>query len=129
MARRRKFHRGRWQIARERLRISDSEPPPEDRTTHAGKVIPDLMKSLGLEEQHWLTELADTWTDIAGETLAAHTRPGRVTGDRLTVFVDNSAWLNELQRYGKQKLLANVREEFGAKIESLDMRLDPDLNR
>lgn len=129
MPRRRKFHRGRWQVARERLRIPDATPPPEDRTIHAGKVIPDLMKSLGLEEQHWLTELADRWDEIAGGTVSSHTRPGRVSGDRLTVFVDNSAWLNELQRYGKQKLLTNVRAEFGDKISSLELRLDPDLGR
>ncbi len=127
MARRPKFNRGQWQLARERLRISDRAPPPPDRIVRAGQLIPGIMKSLGLEEQHWLTELADKWPALAGDTLASHTRPGRVAGDRLTVFVDNSAWLNELKRYGKQKHLANVQQEFGAKIKSLEMRLDPDL--
>jgi len=123
-----KFSKGRWEIERERCRIEGFKPPagvaePEK----IADIIPALMKSLGLAEQHWLGMLEEEWGKIAGEAVAKHTRPGRVEKKKLTVFVDNSVWLNELSRYGRQQLLQNLQKRFGSgKIVSVSFVLDPD---
>ena len=103
--------------------VEDYAPPARS----IGEVIPAIMKRMGLEEQHWMTELSGEWDKIVGEDVARHTRPGKVQGDALVVFVDNSVWLNELSRYGKVPMLANLKKRFGSgKIDSLRFQLDPD---
>lgn len=93
-------------------------------------VLGGLMKRLGLHDKHWLTVLADEWPMIVGKPVAAHSRPGRVTEQHLVIFVDSSVWLNELSRYGRQQLMANVKTRFGAdKISSISFQIDPDAGR
>jgi len=125
------FNRGRWQIERERCRIADVRPPsgPADPSVMAD-VIPALMKRLGLADQHWLGVLEEEWAKIAGEAVAKHTRPGRMEKKKLTVFVDNSVWMNELMRYGSKQLLLNLQKRFGSgRIVSVAFVLDPDAGR
>jgi len=101
------------------------KPPREAVPLQA--VLAAVMKRLGLEDQHWLTVLAQEWPSIAGKAVAAHSRPGRVNDRHLVVFVDSSTWLNELSRYGKGRLLRNLQERLGPdRIASVSFRLDPD---
>jgi len=98
---------------------------PQERAI--GDIIPKLMKRLGLEDTHWLTLLAEEWQEMVGEAVARHTRPGRLENKDLVVFVDNSAWLSELSRYGRKEMLAKLQERFGSsKIASLRLQLDPE---
>ncbi len=41
-------------------------------------------------------EIRRAWSEIAGVDIARRSRPQAVAGDRLTVVVDNSPWLQEL---------------------------------
>jgi len=85
------------------------------------------MKALGLQNQHWLGALEKEWARVVGQPVAKHTRPGCIEGERLVVFVDSSVWLNELRRYGMDKMLSNLQERFtSARIKSVVLRLDPD---
>jgi len=90
-------------------------------------VMAGVMKRLGLEDPHWLSVLENEWQAIVGGAVAKHTRPGRMERKNLTVFVDNSVWLNELVRYGRQQMLSNLQKRFGkGKILSVSVAMDPD---
>ena len=85
------------------------------------------MRKLGLECEHWMEDLSDKWTEIVGEAVAAHTRPGRIEARVLYVFVDSSVWLNELKRYGAKSISGNLKRCFGEKrIKDVRFQLDPD---
>jgi predicted nucleic acid-binding Zn ribbon protein len=128
MRRRGKFNKGKWEVERERSRVEDRRPrPPPRDATPVGEIIPQLMKKLGVESEHWQEVLSGSWEKLAGKAVAKHTRPGRFEKGTLVVFVDSSVWLNELSRYGKDDLLANLQKTFGAdRIKAVRFQLDPD---
>jgi predicted nucleic acid-binding Zn ribbon protein len=104
----------------------DPTPPPAFREPERlGAVLPDVMKKLGLEERHWASVLEADWAKCVGAEVARHTRPGRLAGKTLVVYVDNSAWLSELARYGRGKMLDRVRECVGGKVDALRLEIDP----
>ncbi len=121
------YSKGRWMIERERCRIEAFKPPPPDPggvTMAAG--VENVLKRMGLSHAAWAAEIADAWPSIAGANVARHTRPGLLQGNELTVFVDSSVWLSELQRYGLPALLRNVQEYAGeGKVRRLRLQLDP----
>ena len=120
--------RGRWQLERERCQIEDTEPPvPFHEPTPVAAVISDLIRSLEPERNRWADTLEEDWATMVGPPFAAHTRPGRMEGGRLVVFVDHSAWLSELSRYGRGKILSALQGRFGAeRITSVSFALDPE---
>lgn len=121
-------NKGRWQVQRERCYLEDRKPPANYHDARSiSQVIPELMKKLGIEEQHWFAVLEEEWPNIVGEAVAKHTRPGRFEKRNLVVFVDSSVWLNELLRYGRKKILLNLQKQFGAdRIKSVSLQLDPE---
>ena len=89
--------------------------------------LASIMKSIGAEAEHWTAQLATIWADVVGPDVARHTRPGMIDRQCLTVYVDSSVWLNELSRYGQQRMLENLRQHAGAaRIRQVVLRLDPD---
>lgn len=128
MRRKRKFNRGRWQVERERCRIPFAAPGAS--SGDAARIDADvtgLMKHLGLGESLWLNALENEWVDLVGAELARHARPGKYDNGKLTVFVDSSAWFNELKRFGRNAMLDKLRKRFGAaKICAVDLQFDPD---
>lgn len=123
-----KFSRGRWRVERERFHIADKRPGPSFHEAEAlSGPVAHLMKRLGLGDQMWLEELAKAWPTLVGADVARHTRPGRMSGRNLTVFVDSSTWLSELCRHGQDRILANVQNTFGEeRVSSISLQLDPD---
>jgi predicted nucleic acid-binding Zn ribbon protein len=123
-----RFSRGQWAVQRERLAIPDYRPRHEFREGDLiDTIMPDLLKRYGLEESHWLSVLEKEWVDLVGAGVGDHTRPGRLDGKTLTVFVDHSTWLGELSRFGKRPMLANIQKRFGPeRVQSLRLQLDPD---
>ncbi len=129
MAARRKGS-GKWQVERERCHIDNARPPATSpaKAVSVSGVVPVIMKKLGLDDMHWGQLLEEQWVDLVGAAVAKHTRPGAVNNGVLTIFVDSSVWLSELSRYGKKKMLANFKEQFGpGKIKKVGFKLDPDL--
>jgi len=89
--------------------------------------VDKVLKSMGLSQSAWAANLAEAWPEIAGKQVAKHTRPGSLQGATLTVYVDSSVWLNELQRYGLNALLKNVQAYAGVgKVRRIRLQLDPD---
>jgi len=124
----RRHNPGRWRVQRERAQVEDPRPPPNPiEAEPISRVIGNVMKRLGLESQQWLASLAAEWSAVVGDAVARHTRPGRYEGHALIVFVDSSVWLNELKRYGQEKILANVQRRAGAgRVRTLSLQPDPD---
>lgn len=122
------LNRGRWQVERERCRLEQRSRPASRRDAcRISQVIPGLMKKLGMEDQHWLTVLEEEWASLVGEAVAKHTRPGRFERRNLVIFVDSSVWLNELVRYGRDKILLNLQKRFGGdRIRSVNLQMDPE---
>ena len=114
-------------MTRERFHLSEPQPPVEGGgSSIVSLIIPDVMKRLGLDNQHWLEMMCDEWVAIVGADVAKHTRPGGFQNKSLTIFVDSSVWLNELARFGRDKMLANVQKRFGAdRITEVRLKLDP----
>lgn len=120
------LNRARWQQERERFRIASEEPsPPFREPERLGSVLAGLIGRMDMGEGSWLSVLMGKWETVAGKEVARHTRPGRVDGKRLVVFVESSVWLNEMARYGKKLLLANLKKDFGDKVTSVSFQLDP----
>ena len=91
------------------------------------RVLPGVVKELGIEEEVWQNTLLDAWPELVGEELAARTRPDRLDRGTLVVFVTHSVWLNELSRYGKKQMLQRLQDRFGRrKIRSIRLQLDPE---
>ena len=125
--RRYKYKPVQWAVLREREQIAETKPPQgRPETTEAGQILEKVVKELGLASEHWLTRLTDEWPRLAGDVVARHTRPGRLDGKTLVVFVDNSVWLSELSRFGKEQLLDNIKKQAGRRIKDLRLQLDPD---
>jgi hypothetical protein len=89
-------------------------------------ILKGIMNRIDLLRLDWVDELANAWPEIAGKAVAAHTRPARLEGPRLIVYVDQHVWMMELQRSGKKPLLTNIWKKFGAdKVKDILFRLDP----
>ena len=130
MKRRRKtaFTRGRWMIECERCGIPRGTPPPaEEVCADMETGVDEVLKGLGLSALQWTAELVEAWPDIVGAQVAGHTRPGRMNGSELVVYVDSSVWLHELQRYGLKGMCAKVQAYCKKqKITGVRLQLDPD---
>jgi len=120
--------KGQWAVHRERGQVKSFRQPPvgfNDRGLSDG--IESLLKGMGLKENLWIEELSRDWEHIVGKGVGKHTKPGRVVGSMLYVFVDSSVWLNELKRFGQKEMLSNLQKRFGAKrIKSITLQLNPD---
>lgn len=122
------YNKARWQVERERCRIEDAEPSSADPGVIAlSDVMAVVLKRLGLEKQQWYSILTDEWKRIVGEAISKHTRPGRIEGQTLIIYVDNSVWLSELSRFSSGELLAKIKERFGSgRIGNIRLQLDPE---
>lgn len=123
-----RYSKGRWMIERERCRIEDPKPPPPDSGgVDMAAGVAGILKRLGLTGAAWAAGIAEAWPSVVGGQVSQHTRPGSLQGSELTVYVDSSVWLNELQRYGLKFMLKNIQDRFGVnRVRKLRLQLDPD---
>ena len=92
-----------------------------------GKIVPGLLKKLGIEGSMWLSRIEQEWVETVGAAVAAHARPGTYDGGVITVYVDSSSWLNELKRFGQTEMLKSLKKQFGDdKIRAIRLQLDPE---
>lgn len=76
-------------------------------------VIPNKIKSLGLEQIWRLVELKDDWDNIlqrvAGDKFKNKSRPINLKNETLIVDCLNSIWANEL-RLREQRILEEIKK-------------------
>jgi hypothetical protein len=123
-----KHDAGRWQVERERNHIQSPYPqPPPNDPMNIKDVVANVMRRIDVGADPWLADLSTVWGKVAGESVAQHTRPSSFEASCLTVFVDNSVWLNELSRFGMDSLKANLAQHLGDdRIKTIRLKLDPD---
>lgn len=77
------------------------------------KLVPQVVKSMGLAERLQQSQVFYHWPDIVGKDIAAHAHPLSLRNKLLIVAVDHPGWLQELSRYHKPLLLQKVRDRIG----------------
>jgi predicted nucleic acid-binding Zn ribbon protein len=77
------------------------------------KLIPHLMKKLGLEQRLHQSQVFFLWQQIVGADVARHAQPVALRKGTLVVAVDHPVWLQELSRYHKPLLLQKVQNSIG----------------
>jgi hypothetical protein len=91
-------------------------------------LVPATLRSIGLQDRLWLHQLTDQWVELLGPTLSRHARPGEIVRAALTIYVDHSAWLNEL-RLQQRHVLKKLQDAVGReRIQRIRLQLDPDLD-
>jgi predicted nucleic acid-binding Zn ribbon protein len=79
------------------------------------KLVPLVMKHLGLEQRLQQSQVFHCWPDIVGSDVARHAQPVSLRNGLLVVGVDHPVWLQELSRYHKPLILQKVQERVGKK--------------
>jgi predicted nucleic acid-binding Zn ribbon protein len=74
------------------------------------QAISELIALRGLARVRGRTQLAEVWAQVAGERIAACTRPIEVRRGALHVAVTNAAMLGELASYHKSTLLQALQK-------------------
>jgi predicted nucleic acid-binding Zn ribbon protein len=125
-----KFNRGAWALQRERFRIAQSEPLPDNNLTPIQDVVPAFLKSLGLDQQWREQAVVEKWADIVGPQIAAQTRPAQLQRGVLTVFVTHPTWLSELERFHKETILRRLQKQCpSAQVRALRFQISSDTQR
>ena len=78
-------------------------------------ILVRLLKQYGLEGKMLEYTLAEKWEHIAGNIIAAHSRPDSIRYKKLYIIVDSNAWIQELSFY-KTDLVTKVNNYFGKQI-------------
>jgi predicted nucleic acid-binding Zn ribbon protein len=79
------------------------------------KLVPLVMKHLGLEQRLQQSQVFYSWSSIVGSDIARHAQPVSLRNGLLVVSVDHPVWLQELSRYHKPLILQKVQERVGKK--------------
>lgn len=88
-----------------------------------GDLLPDLAQKGGWGQVVDLCRLQAAWGDLMGTVVATHSRPDTIGRGRLTVTVDNSAWLMQLSFY-RDEMRAKVGGFFGdGRVEDVFLRV------
>ena len=77
------------------------------------KIVPGVMKRLGLEQRLQQSQILYLWTEIVGSDIAKHAHPASLSKGILKVAVDHPIWLQELSRYHKKLLIQKIKERVG----------------
>ncbi len=78
-------------------------------------IITKVIAKMGLAQKVKEAEIVRDWSIIVGEAIAKHCQPITLERAVLTVNVDSSPWLNELQRFSKGIILKKIQTRLGEK--------------
>jgi len=76
-------------------------------------ILPGLLRELGLESATIGWRAVTEWPALAGERIARHTRAASFREGVLTIEVEGSAWMHELQ-FLKRELVQRANRHLGA---------------
>lgn len=118
----------RWATRRDWLRLDEFETtPPPDHSHQISENVSAILKRLGLDQDLWQQRLFEDWASITGEQVAAHSRPGKLFGKTLVIYVAHPIWLQELLQGHSARILEKVQSVAGKKrITRLKFQLDPE---
>jgi len=87
-----------------------------NRWAMPAELLPSLMQRLGLKERLHETEIAEAWSKIVGEFIAAHSTPVALREGVLYVRVLQPALHYELEQISKIDIVRKLKQRFGGKI-------------
>jgi predicted nucleic acid-binding Zn ribbon protein len=88
-----------------------------------GDLIPQIIAKMGLTQRVKEAEAIRDWKGVVGEVIAKHCKPVALEKGYLTVNVDSSPWLNELQRFSKPLILQKLQDKLGKSIRDIKFRI------
>ena len=107
----------RAQVLREWQPFRDGQDGFGSKPTNStDKLVPAVMKQMGLEQRLQQSQVFHLWADIVGSDIACHAQPVSLRNGLLVVAVDHPVWLQELARYDKPVILQKVQERVGKKV-------------
>ena len=128
MNRRKPYNRGQWEVARERFRVADLQPPAEDAgALPLAALLPEALKGMKLDAHAQVARIAAAWPEIVGPQLAGNTRPAQLENKFLLVYVSHPAWIMELRGAMTAEILARLQARFGKNVlQNLRFAIDPE---
>ena len=128
MNRRKPYSRGQWEVARERFRVADLQPPAEDAgALPLAALLPEALKGMKLDAHAQVARIAAAWPEIVGPQLAGNTRPAQLENKILLVYVSHPAWIMELRGAMTAEILRRLQAKFGASdLKNLRFAVDPE---
>ncbi len=89
--------------------------PPHGFLTSVGSILKAVAHRFGLETKLLEHHLRAHWPAIAGERIAAHSRPDQIRFKKLYLIVENSVWLHQMT-FLKPALLEKINEAAGDRL-------------
>ena len=128
MNRRKPYNRGQWEVARERFRVADLQPPAEDAgALPLAALLPEALKGMKLDAHAQVARIAAAWPEIVGPQLAGNTRPAHLENKILLVYVSHPAWIMELRGPMTGEILRRLQAKFCASdLKNLRFAVDPE---
>jgi len=87
--------------------------PPARPALALQHLVPGVMQRLGLAQRLQQSQISQRWPELVGSDIARHAQPVSLKNGLLVVAVDNSAWLQELDRNYKPLILQKIRDCAG----------------
>ena len=98
------------------------KPRRSANVTPVGDIVKAVFERLERGKTLTKEDVEERWRKIAGNA-ALHTRPVSLRKSTLTVFVDSSAWMQEMT-LRKRTVLKQLKREFGKdKISGIHFRI------
>jgi predicted nucleic acid-binding Zn ribbon protein len=91
------------------------EPLHQKSAAPMSKLIPGVMKGLGLEQRLQQSQVFFLWPNLVGADIARHAQPVSLRNGLLIIAVDHPIWLQELSRFHKTLILQKVQAKVGKK--------------
>ena len=82
------------------------------KITPIGDIVKTVFARIESEKTFTREDIETQWKTLAGNAAAKHTRPAALRKGILTVFVDSSAWIQQMTLQ-KRKLLKQLKRSFG----------------
>lgn len=76
-----------------------------------GEISSRLIKEFGLEESYIIEEIKESWPEIVGEILSAHSIPDRIFKNTLFVFSDHSIYAGEISM-NSSNIISKMNERY-----------------
>ena len=98
-----------WRGLPEKFQKPDQWQSPAD-------VLPKLMQRLGLKDRLQENEVMETWAQIVGEFISAHSAPVALREGVLFVRVLQPSLHYELEQVSKTSILRKLKQRFGGRV-------------
>lgn len=87
-----------------------------DRVESTAGLLPRLMQRLGLKERLHEKDVAEAWSEIVGDFIAAHSTPVSLREGVLCVRVLQPSLHYQFEQISKKEILRRLKARFGGSV-------------